>query len=78
MSGEDDDFLAGESVFGLREALVGDDFAESLRGGVGGWGEVRHGFVELLGEGGFSVVLKVVSGEEGGGVGGVLTKGEEA
>lgn len=77
MGGEDDDFLPEESVFGFGEALVGDDFSESLVGGVGGWSEVRCGFVEFLGEGGGGVVLGVVGGEEVGGVGGVLAKSEE-
>ena len=64
MGGEDDDFLFKKSVLRFREALEGDDFAESLLGRVEFGGETGHGLVELSSEGGFFVILCVVAGED--------------
>ena len=61
MGGENDDVVAAEGVFGLRKALIGDDFAEGGVGGVFIGGEEGHGLVELLREGGLRVVLRLGS-----------------
>ena len=71
VSGENNDVVTHEGVFGLRKALIGNDFSEGDAGGVGLWSEERHGFVELGGESGTGVILKVVFGEDGG-VGGAM------
>lgn len=55
---EDDAGLSVEFIFGLREALVGDDLAEDLGGGVRFGVKQRVVFAEFGGESGFSVVLR--------------------
>ena len=61
MGGENDNVMAVEGVFGLRKALVGDDFAEGGVGRVFFGSEEGHGLVELLREGGLRVVLRLGS-----------------
>lgn len=55
--------MAKKGIFGFGKVLKSNNFAKSLGGGVGFWGEIRLVFVEFLGVGGGAFVLGSGGGE---------------